>query len=125
MGAYVCPAGFFPDYEMHQTEKVGGLYRAAGGQELKDMGEKRPEFKTNGIATAMTFQATSHVRKPLAAASKIMAKGNRIVLDDENSLSYIENKAAGTKNPLKIENGVYVMEVAVSPTKMRFRGQAN
>ena len=78
----------------------------------------------NGVATAMTFQATSHVRKPLAAASKITAKGNRIVLDDEHSLSYIENKATGTKIPLKIENGVYVMEVTVSTNKAPFRGQA-
>ena len=88
------------------------------------MGENRPEIKTNGFATAMTFQATPRVRKPLAAASKITAKGNRIVLDDEDSLSYIENKATGTKIPLKIENGVYVMEVAVSPNKTPFRGQA-
>ena len=88
------------------------------------MGEKRPKFKTNGIATAMTFQTTSHVRKPLAAASKITATGNRIILDDEDSLSYIENKATGTKTPLKIENGVYVMEVAVSPNKIPLLGQA-
>ena len=113
-GESVCPVDFFPDYETHQTEKVGNLYRAAGGQELRNMGEKRPQFKTNGIATAMTFQATSHVRKPLAAASKITAKGNRIVLDE----------ATGTKIPLNIENGVYVMEVAVSPNKTPFRGQA-
>ena len=72
----------------------------------------------------MTFQATSHVRKPLAAASKITANGNRIVLDDQYSLSYIENKATGTKIPPKIENGVYVMEVAVSLNKTLFRGQA-
>ena len=72
----------------------------------------------------MTFQAASHVRKLLAAASKITAKGNRIVLDEEDSLSYIENKSTGTKIPLKIENGVYVMEVAVSPNKTLFRGQA-
>ena len=71
----------------------------------------------------MTFQATSHVRKPLAAASKITAKGNRIVLGDEDSLSYIENKATSAKIPLKIENGVYVMEVAFSPNKTPFRGQ--
>ena len=89
------------------------------------MGEKRPQFKTNGIQTAMTFQATSHVRKPLAAASKITAKGNRIVLDDESSLSYIESKATGARIPLKIENGVYVMEVAVSANKMPFRRTAN
>ena len=88
------------------------------------MGEKRPKLKINGVAASMTFQATSHVRKPLAAASKITANGNRIVLDDEDSLSYIENKASGTKIPLKIENGVYVMEVAVTPKKAAFQGQA-
>ena len=114
-GESVCPVDFFPDYEMHKTEKVGNLYRAAGGQELRNMGEKRPRLKISGVTTSMTFQATSHVRKPLAAASKITAKGNRIVLDDEDSLSYIENKATGTRIPLKIENGVYVMEVTVTP----------
>ena len=88
------------------------------------MGEKRPRLKISGVTASMTFQATSHVRKPLAAASKITAKGNRIVLDDEDSLSYIENKATGTKIPLKIENGVYVMEVTVTPKKAPFQGQA-
>ena len=29
-GESVCPVDFFPDYEMHETEKVGNLYRAAG-----------------------------------------------------------------------------------------------
>ena len=115
---------FFPDYDMRQTEKVGNLYRAAGGQELRNMGDKRPKLRVNGVATAMTFQATSHVRKPLAAASKITARENRIVLGDESYFSYIENKATGTKIPLKIENAVYVMEVAVSPNKAPFRGQA-
>jgi len=119
-GESVCPVDFFPDYETHDTEKVGNLYRAAGGQELRNVGEKRPKLKINGVAASMTFQATSHVRKPLAAASKITAKGNRIVLDDEESLSYIENKATGTRIPLKIQNGVYVMEVTVTPKKAPF-----
>ena len=70
------------------------------------------------------FQATTHVKKPLAAASKTTVKGNRIVLDDENSLSYIGNKATGTKIPFKIENGVYVMEVAVAYVKTLFRRPA-
>ena len=88
------------------------------------MGKKRPQLRTHGIQTAMTFQATTHVEKPLAAASKITAKGNRIVLDDEDSLSYIENKATGTKIPFKIENGVYAMEVAATPSKTPFRRPA-
>ena len=30
----VCPVDFSPYYEMHETEKVGNFYRAAGDQEL-------------------------------------------------------------------------------------------
>ena len=63
----------------------------------------------------MAFQATTDVKKPLAAASRITAKGNRIVLDDATSKSYIENKATGVKIPLKLENGVYMMEMLVTP----------
>ena len=55
------------------------------------------------------------VQKPLAAASKIAAKGNRIVLEAEGLDSYIENKATGRKIPLQIENGVYMMEMLVVP----------
>ena len=68
----------------------------------------------------MAFQATIDVKKPLAAASKIAAKGNRIVLDEAGSDSYIEHKASGVRIPLKIESGVYMMEMSVVP----FQGQA-
>ena len=64
---------------------------------------------------SMAFQATTDVQKPLAAASKIAANGNRIVPDDAVSESYIENKASGVRIPLKIENGVYMMEMSVVP----------
>ena len=67
----------------------------------------------------MAFQATTDVQKPLAAASRITAKGNRIVLEDAASESYIENKASGVRIPLKLENGVYMMEMMVTP----FQGQ--
>ena len=67
----------------------------------------------------MAFQATTDVQKPLAAASKIAAKGNRIILDDAESDSYIENKKTGIRIPLRIENGVYMMEMLVTP----FQGQ--
>ena len=67
----------------------------------------------------MAFQATTDVQKPLAAASTIAAKGNRIVLEAEGLDRYIENKASGKKIPLTIENGVYMMEMLVLP----FQGQ--
>ena len=120
-GESVCPVDSFPEYATWVTDKVGNIYCAAGGQELRKVGEKRPQFRTNGIRTQMAFQSTTSVKKPLAAASKITARGNRIVLDGPDSISYIENKETGVKIPLNIENGVYVMEVTVDPVSAPFQ----
>ena len=72
----------------------------------------------------MTFQATTRFKKPLAAASRITSKGNRIIHDDADSLSYIENKSRGTRIPLKIENGIYVMEVTIDSGKVESKDVA-
>ena len=116
-GESVCPVEAFPSYKTAKTEQTGTQHRAAGGQKLTNVGEIRPNFKSGGIGGSMAFQATTEVQKPLAAASKIAAKGNRIVLDDANSDSYIENKATGKRIPLVIENGVYMMEMFVVPSQ--------
>ena len=113
-GESVCPVDAFPEYKTHQTAKSGAEYTAAGGGKLHNVGEKRPHFVTNGIKTSMKFQATTKVKKPLAAASRIAAKGNRIVLEDAECESYIENKASGVRIPLKLVNGFYMMEMTVS-----------
>ena len=122
-GESVCPIDAFPSYGTHKTTKTGARYTAAGGQELVNAGEKRPHFKCGGKDAFMAFQCTQ-VQKPLAAASKIAEKGNRIVLDDANSESYILHKASETKIPLTIENGVYMMEMRVKPAAAPFQGQA-
>ena len=119
-GESVCPIEAFPSYKTVKTAKIGTTYRAAGGQKLTNVGEIRPRFKSSGTMVSMAFQAIADVQKPLAAASKITAKGNRIVLEDAASESYIENKASGVRIPLKIENGVYMMEMSF----VRFQGQA-
>ena len=118
-GESVCPVDAFPSYKTVKTSKTGATYRAAGGQKLTNVGEIRPSFKSGGIGGSMAFQATTEVQKPLAAASKIAAKGNRIVLEALGSDSYIENKQSGKRIPLTIENGVYMMEMLVLP----FQGQ--
>ena len=114
-GESVCPVEAFPSYKTVETKKTGVTYRAAGGQKLTNVGEIRPNFKSSGIGGSMAFQATTHVQKPLAAASKIAAKGNRIVLEADGQDSYIEHKQSGTRIPLTIENGVYMMEMQVVP----------
>ena len=118
-GESVCPANAFPSYKTVKTAKTGTTYKAAGGQKLTNIGEIRPCFKSSGIGGCMAFQATTEVQKPLASASKMVANGNRIVLDDAASESYIEDKASGKRIPPTIENGVYMMEMLVVP----FQGQ--
>ena len=49
------------------------------------------------------------VRKPLAAAAKVVAAGNRVVLAPEGS--FVENLKTGEKLLLREERGVYVMDV--------------
>ena len=105
-GESACPVGVFPSYATYKTKKTGLKYRAAGGQRLTNVGERRPRFKTNGQLFGLTFHATTDVKKPLAASSRITAKGNRIVLDGAENDSNIENKATGARVPLKIQNGV-------------------
>ena len=122
-GESVCPVDAFPSYETKKTAKPGMTCTAAGGQALVNVGEKRPEFKTNGVDVWMAFQATTKVQKPLAAATRITEKGNRIVLDDADSESCIMNKKSGAKIPLTIENGVYMMQMLVKPAAP-FQGQA-
>ena len=114
-GESVCPISAFPSYKMHTTEKTGCKYVAAGGQRLTNVGEMRPKFQSGGTLGSIAFQATTDVKKPLAAASKIASKGNRIVLDEEGCESYIENKKSGKRISLVIENGVYMMEMLVEP----------
>ena len=125
-GESVCPVDAFPSYVTKQTAKVGARYTAAGGQSLVNVGEERPEFTTSGVDAWMAFQATTKVTKPLAAATKITAKGNGIWLDDVDSESYILNKKTGKKVPLAIENGVYMLEMLVKPPSAAapFQGQA-
>jgi len=124
-GESVCPVDAFPSYDTQKTSKTGVRYTAAGGQELVNVGEKRPNFRCGGVDAWMAFQATTKVTKPLAAATKITAKGNGIWLDDVDSESYILNKKTGKKVPLTIENGVYMMEMLVKPPTAAapFQGQ--
>ena len=116
------PCGRFPEL---RNEEVGqdwvNIY-SGWGQSLINVGEKRPCFATNGVDAWMTFQATTKVQKPLAAATRITEKGNRIVLDGAGSENYIQNKKTGKNIPLSLENGVYMMQILVKPAPLQ--GQA-
>ena len=51
------------------------------------------------------------VTNALASVKKSCQRENRVVFDEEGS--YIENKASGRKVPMRVENGVHVIDVHV------------
>jgi len=54
----------------------------------------------------------ANVQRPLAAASKVVGKGNRVVMEDGGGR--IENVASGERIQLRLDRGVYVFDVKLA-----------
>ena len=107
----VMPADFMADLPMQASppDKQGARYIAANGSVMTNVGQKKLLFQTkDGTINAITFQATG-VRKPLAAVSRIVENGNRVVFSPEGS--FIEHIGTGQRIDLEREAGTYVMNV--------------
>ena len=59
--------------------------------------------------SSMTFNLAG-VTKPLASAAQVVASGNRIVLDPEPDMSFVENAKTGERMRLREQKGVYVFD---------------
>ena len=80
---------------------------------MPNYGEKKVEFQMVGDGQpkgvySITCQVTD-ATKPLAAVSKMVKKGNRVVFDPQGS--YIENIQTGKQISLIEAGGTYQMEV--------------
>ena len=91
------------DEEFVQVE-VNAVQVGSDSKEMAGSGRKQKWTR----ASCMTFNV-ANVAKPLAAAGKVVAAGNRVVLDEKES--YIEHIATGEKMQLRKEKGVYVFDV--------------
>ena len=114
----VAPPGTFPDVKTLETNasKAGVQYTAAGGHKIDNLSMQRPYiFLQDGSRHIMSFQVAG-VSKALGAVSRLVGAGNRVVLDDPNTVgSFIENKTTGKQTPLRQHNGVYYLDVWVKP----------
>lgn len=110
----VLPRGMLPNEPLREgaAKRSGVKYVAANGARMENLGEKRARFRRSGEAgiNGITFQVTD-VAKPLAAVSRILDKGNRVVFSRGAEGSYIENVSTGEWMPLKEEKGTFVLEV--------------
>ncbi len=97
-----------PQEPLKESKRANATYRDASGNAMPNKGQKQVKMIVNGKVASMVFQATD-VRKPLASVSRIVEKGNTVVFDSDKS--YILHKASGTKTPIDLENGAYVINV--------------
>ena len=69
----------------------------------------------------MTFQIAD-VDKALGSVRQMVNNGNRVVFDTDaagKDISYVTNKRTQERMPLRVENGVYVMDLVFGPPKAR------
>ena len=67
----------------------------------------------------MVFQIAD-VDKALGSVRQIVSKGNRVVFDQNAQgadVSFIEHKQTKERMPLRVENGVYVLDLVVGPAR--------
>ena len=91
---------------------MGVKYVEANGSKMDGYGHKRIRFKKEGLSgvSDMLFQVTN-VGKPLASATRILDKGNTVVLPRKPGGSCILNNYSGQKIQLTEEKGTFVMDV--------------
>ena len=89
--------------------KSGVTYIAANGTRMPNLGEKRVKFRTEDVLdSSINFQVT-RVKKPLAAVSRIIEKGNWVCFGPTDA--YIENVATGRRTRMQLHNGTYSIDV--------------
>ena len=129
--ASVLPSGWLPEYKALETpeSKAGVHYVAADGKRIPDEGGKRLNVVLeNGCKRNMKFNIAK-VNKALGSVGKICETGHRVVFDDING-SFIEELSAqgtpmtGTRQPLRKEHGVYVLDTWVAPPSASGRASA-
>ena len=103
------------DFRVETRNRFARLEEGDGdGGEVCEVGEVGEVRVGDGEAwtrlSSMTFNIAG-VCKPLASAAKVVAMGNRVVLDPDPAKSCVENVRTGEKMRLREQKGVYVFDV--------------
>jgi len=88
-----------------------GVSNSHGKQEIREASTITKERTEWTGPTSIRFNV-ANVQRPLAAASKVVEKGNRVVMEPGGG--YIQNISTGEKIKLRIDRGVYVFDVRLS-----------
>ena len=91
--ACALPVGVASTVGMQELNRPPREYIAANAEKIRELGFKTPTLKfQNGDVQNLKFSVMDKLHKPLVAACKVVAAGNRIVLQPKNQGgSFIED----------------------------------
>ena len=95
------------------ASKRGVMYEVANGVRIPNVGEKRFQGTSEESVTRKITAQVCEVNKALLSVSKVVKAGNRVVFDDDDEGSYIEDKQTGERMWMKKENGMYMLRLWV------------
>ena len=96
------------------------FYTTADGTKVYNKGEKQLEVCTlvGRHQRKMTFQV-AQAWKALGSVNQLVCNGNRLLFDQDHQgkdVAHIQNRTSGQKIWMRVENGVYVLDLMVGPT---------
>ena len=109
-GCAVCalPVDVTSTVGMQELNRTPQEYIAANAERIRELGFKTLTLKfQNGDVQNLKFSVMDKLQKPLVAACKVVAAGNRIVLQPDGS--FIEDVRSKRRKRIFERNGVYVL----------------
>ena len=120
-GKTVLPSEWLPAHDVAESpgSRSNEYYTTADGNKVYNEGQKSVVVSCmdGSQQRAMTFQVAP-VHKALGSVSQMVRNGNRVVFDTDASgkdVSFIQNKSTQERMPMRLENGVYVVDLLVAP----------
>ena len=120
-GESVTPPGEFEEFEIKQSEgsKRGWWYEGAhvdkdgNSVPIYNEGQREVSATTEEFQPRACVFQVAKVAKPLLSAAQVTKAGFLAILDAPDQASCLLQKKSGSKTKLKIDNGVYVLDLWV------------
>ena len=114
-GESVAPVDEFSEFPTKESEgsKRGWWYESANGEEIFNEGEKIVKTTTEEFQNRACVFQIAKVSKPLLSASQVTKAGFLAVLDGPGGESFLIHKDTRAKTKLKMDNGVYRLDLWV------------
>ena len=112
-GESVAPSDEFVEFPTQESEgsRRGWAYECANGKEVENEGQKVVNAVTEEFQSRACIFQVAAVTKPLMSAAQVTRAGFLAILDGPGGNSYLLHKKTKARTALKLENGVYCLDL--------------